>query len=451
MAIPQLDRLKTALASSGLSQRDNATFQVITQLIDFLRQTTVQLQADISGGGGGGSPLAITGLNTDVVAAGPGNVVATIQPNVVTYNKIQQVIALRLLGNPNGSLQDVVEIPLGDNLAFVDGVLEVQVEPGVGGLLHRVLSATHYDSIPATAEFGDMIYATAGPDLAGEYYGFYLLARIVEDFSGIRAGYMSGYHGAYTPSNSMGYAPPELEYIAPAHPETLLAIEYIDAIIYALLVEDFIGIRPGYLFTDDPVTGNYAAYYPPELSFVEPPTPANDDIPALWTRRPIGSEGQVLTVVDGIPEWEDLPPIPDEPAYPWVDITFNAGDFTASGGVGPTWTVASGDIERWQRQNFPGTGGVGNNVRIALYVRATTVGGTAPTQLRVTLPFNIIGRFAQFVSIQEAGAASNDVFIEYDDATSTNTLFIQKIAGAVFDTTAAGTFLAFEISAVLAP
>jgi hypothetical protein len=113
--------------------------------------------------------------------------------------------------------------------------------------------------------------------------------------------------------------------------------------------------------------------------------------------------------------------------------------------------VASGDLERWQFQQFPGSGGVGSNVRIAIYARATTVGGTAPTQLRITLPFNILGRFAQYISIQENGAAVNNVFIEYDDAVSTNTLFIQKIGGGVFDTTAAGTFLAFEISATLAP
>lgn len=166
---------------------------------------------------------------------------------------------------------------------------------------------------------------------------------------------------------------------------------------------------------------------------------------------PIGSEDEVLTVVSGIPTWQALPPIPAEPAYPWIDIAFSAGDFTATGGVTPGWTVASGDVERWQYQQFPGTVGLNNNVRIALYVRATTVSGSAPTQLQIKLPFNIVGRFAEFISIQENSAAVNNVFVEYDESVTTDTLYINKIAGAVFDTTAAGTYLAFEISAVKAP
>ncbi len=452
MAIPQLDRLKTALMTSGLSQKDNATFQVISQLIDYLRQTANQLQEDIStSGGSGGSPLAITGLNTDVVATGPGNVPAVIQPNVVTYAKVQQVTALRLLGNPNGAIQDVIEIPLGDNLEFIGGVLSVTITPGTGGLLHRVLSSTHFDSIPAVAQNSDMIYATPGPTISGEYYNGYLLSLLIENFQGIRAGYMSGYHGSYTPTNSMGYAPPELTYIVPVPEQTRLAYDYIDAFLLGLLIEDFTGLRVGYTFTDDPVTGNYGAYYPPALAFVAPPDPTNPAIDALWTRLPIGAEDNVLTVVDGVPTWQALPPIPAEPEYPWEDITFAAGDFTASGGTTPTWTVSAGNVKRWQKQQFPGVSGVGNNVRIALYVRDTTVGGTAPTQLRIALPFNIIGRFAQFISIQAAGASQTDVFVEYDDSVSTNTLYINRVGGAAFDTTASGTFLAFEISAVLAP
>lgn len=450
MANNKLANLKSQLLTSGLGQKDQPLFQVINQLIQFLQDLGIEVTSVASSSSSGGS--GITSLNTDVVATGPGAAVATIQPNVVNYAKIQQVVALRLLGNATAALADVMEIALGPNLEFDGTTLDV-VNPGGGGsgLQHRVLSATHLDSIPATAEYGDLIYATAGPSLAGEYYGFILNAPVVEDFAGIRAGYMAGYHGALTPAISMGYAPPELDFIAVVPPDTRLALDYIDAFILSLSIEDFSGIRAGYTFTDDPVTGNYAAYYPPALVFISPPNPANEDIPALWTRRPIGAEDEVLTVVDGIPQWQALPPIPAEPAYPWQDITFAAGDFTAAGGTSPTWTVASGDVKRWQRQNFPGTAGVGNNVRIAFYARATTVGGTAPTQLIITLPFNIVGRFAQFISIQENGAAANDVFVEYDDGVSTNQLFLNKIGGAVFDTTAAGTFLAFEISAVLAP
>lgn len=452
MAIPQLDRLKTALATSGLSQRDNATFQVISQLIDYLRQTSNQLQADIATSGGGGSPLAITGLTGDVVATGPGSVPATIQPSVVTYAKIQDVSAIRLVGNPNGSAGVMVEIPLGDNLAFVDGALVVQIEPGTDGLLHRLLSLTHFDTVANSPVYGDIIYATVGPGIAGEYYGGFINGSIVEDFTGIRWGYSAGYHGAFTPSNSAGYNAPNYSFITVPLPDVNLIWSYITAYLLAPIVEDFIGIIGGYTFNPAPVVGNYPGYLRQQLSFIAVPSPAiADPLAALWTRKAIGAESQVLTVVDGIPEWEDLPPIPAEPEYPWTDITFNAADFTATGGTTPTWTVAAGNVKRWQKQQFPGVGGVGNNVRIALYLRDTTVGGTAPTQLRVALPFNIIGRFAQFISIQAAGASQTDVFVEYDDSVSTNTLFINRVGGAAFDTTASGTFLAFEISAVLAP
>lgn len=58
--IPQLDRLKAQLLTSGLSQRNNALFQVINQLIDALRQGINEVEAQViavstppSGSGGG--------------------------------------------------------------------------------------------------------------------------------------------------------------------------------------------------------------------------------------------------------------------------------------------------------------------------------------------------------------------------------------------------------------
>lgn len=446
----QLANLKSQLLTSGLSQKDQPLFQIINQLIQYLQALNIDV-ADLASSSSSGSSAGITSLFDDVVAVGPGAASAIIQPNVVSYSKIQQVTALRLLGNPNGSVQDVVEIPLGDNLAFVGGALEVQIEPGVSGLLHRVLSLTHYDSIPATPVIGDIIYATNGPAFAGVYYGAVIIALVTEDFTGLRVGYTSGFHGAFTPSYSMAYAPPDIDFVPVTIPDNWLAWEYIDCFIQAPVVEDFTGLRGG-MVVPTYVAGNNAAYYAfTDLAIIATPNPANDPIDALWTRKGIGAEGQVLTVTSGIPEWEDLPPIPAEPAYPWTDITFAAGDFTATGGVTPGWTVASGDVKRWAYQTFPGSGGVGNNVRIALYVRATTVSGSAPTQLQITLPFNIIGRFAQFISIQENGAPATNVFVEYDDSVSTNKLYLNKIGGGAFDTTAAGTYLAFEISAVKAP
>lgn len=460
MAIPQLDRLKTALATSGLSQRDNATFQVISQLIDYLRQTTNQLQADIATGGGGGSTTAITGLNTDVVATGPGNVPAVIQPQAVTYVKMQDTVFANILlgrGSPAGTIQEIL---LGANLQIVGDTLEITTSGGGsgGGLAHNLLSATHPDTIPAEPVEGDLIYAGPGTAFEGTYVNAVIMNPLVDDIPmGIYGALYIGFegNGMIAPiSGAISIMTKPL--VVPTVTETWLTWDILDFLILVqLIIENPIGwynaltaLVPG---GSIPGPGIYGALSPFAFTLVPPPSPLPDYSSGLWRRFPIGAEDDVLTVVDGTPTWQPLPPIPDEPEYPWRDITFAAGDFTAAGGTSPTWTVASGDVKRWQQQIFPGVAGVGNNVRIALYVRATTVGGTAPTQLRVTLPFNIIGRFAQFISIQEAGAASNDVFVEYDDVVSTNTLFIQKIGGAVFDTTAAGTFLAFEISAVLAP
>ena len=52
-----LDRLKSQLLTSGLQQDNFALFQVINQLIDFLRNNINATQSILSGGGGGGAGL----------------------------------------------------------------------------------------------------------------------------------------------------------------------------------------------------------------------------------------------------------------------------------------------------------------------------------------------------------------------------------------------------------
>lgn len=57
-----IDRLKAQLLTSGLSQKDAATFQVINQLIDAVREALVVTVAAPSSGSGGGAPTTATYL-----------------------------------------------------------------------------------------------------------------------------------------------------------------------------------------------------------------------------------------------------------------------------------------------------------------------------------------------------------------------------------------------------
>ena len=411
--------------------------------------------ADLAASSGSSGSAGITSLFDDVVATGPGAASAIIQPNVVTYGKMQQVTALRLLGNSDASLGNVLEIPLGDNLEFIGGVLEVTI-PGSGGtpgIGHQLLSLTHTDTLPADAVEGDIIYAGPGSTFIGTYVNAVIMVSVEFDLPmGIYCGLYLGFDGGAGIIAPVGgaIAPDWGPIVATTVENTWLTWDIIDAYIGVSLIISEIGIF-GMLFTSIPGSGTYAALVPYPFTMIPAPSPLPDYSTGTWQRKGIGSAGQVLTVVSGSPTWQNLPPIPAEPSYPWQDVPYNAGDFTATGGVTPTWTVDAGDVTRFQYQVFPGTAGIGNNVRIAILLETTTVGGTAPTQLQITLPFNIIGRFAQYISILEAGPTAPTVVALYDDSVATNKIFVGKLGGAVFDTTANQTYLSLEISAVLAP
>ena len=60
----------------------------------------------------------ITALTGDVTASGPGSASSTIASHAVTFAKMQQISALKLLGNSSGSTADIQEITLGTGLSF---------------------------------------------------------------------------------------------------------------------------------------------------------------------------------------------------------------------------------------------------------------------------------------------------------------------------------------------
>lgn len=74
-----------------------------------------------------GTALAFQTMAGDVALSGP---TATIQSHVVSYAKMQQASASRLLGNPTGSLANVAEISLGATLAFSGTALQTAALTG---------------------------------------------------------------------------------------------------------------------------------------------------------------------------------------------------------------------------------------------------------------------------------------------------------------------------------
>ena len=144
---PKVDRLKSQLITSGLQGKDPALFQIINTLIDFVRQGQVVTTEIVAASGG--SVLAIDALNTDVVATGPGNVVATIQPDAVTttkiinqavtYGKIQNTVLPDILIGCAATPGTVQEIGLGTNLQIVGNTLEITTSGGGSGGLRRAV------------------------------------------------------------------------------------------------------------------------------------------------------------------------------------------------------------------------------------------------------------------------------------------------------------------------
>lgn len=83
---------------------------------------------------------------------------APVAVHSVTYNKIQQVAASRLLGNATGSLADVTEIPLGAGLEFSSGSLAAQVNPSS---IQGYISGLTLSTAGASATFGIAVGAAS--------------------------------------------------------------------------------------------------------------------------------------------------------------------------------------------------------------------------------------------------------------------------------------------------
>lgn len=457
MALPNLARLKSQLATSDLREKDNATWQVISQLIDFLQQSNIQLSSDIEDATTTTTGAGITELTGDVAAGpGSGSQVATIQPdavdtleivddaittpkiaddavttakilnNNVTYAKIQQVTQTSvLLGNAEISAPaDVQEIGLGDNLEIESGLLQIIPTGGTGvGLAHQVLSDTHSDSLPADAITGDLIVADFGGSVPGTFAHYLLNSAVVEDFEGIRFACFTGYQGAPLASGVQlwGY-PPVLEYVEPELPDTWLTWNVIDFFLQTAVIEDFEGIRPS-MIGQTPggfayITGNNFACAASMIELIEAPDVSNPSFGTLWQRLPVGTSGQVLQPIDDIPTWTDdldLAGDLDVGGDVFIEGAITQVDSILTGSITSTTITALGSISTPSINTH--SLGVWTNVTFTAG-DFTANGGTTPTWT-LTSPDQICFRYC-FVG-------ANLMFVQVYLATTT----VASVAGAV--------------------
>lgn len=102
----------------------------------------------------------ITALTTDVAAAGPGSVAATIQPNVVTNAKLAQMAANTIKGNNTGSTANASDMTVLQALVLLLGSNSGYLQANGSGALS---SST---TVPATAITGVLPVANGGTGTA---------------------------------------------------------------------------------------------------------------------------------------------------------------------------------------------------------------------------------------------------------------------------------------------
>lgn len=96
------------------------------------------------------------------------------------------------------------------------------------------------------------------------------------------------------------------------------------------------------------------------------PDPATTDWVPVWNPQSAGPIG---------------PPGPPGPAFtaPWVDVAFNAANFTGNGGM--TWLVAAGNQTTFAYQK------VDKSAIFTICIDGTTIGGTISNLLFIQIPF----------------------------------------------------------------
>jgi hypothetical protein len=459
------------------------------------------------GGGGSGDVVGPASSVDDRIATFDGITGKLIQDGGQTIAEV--IAAAGDVDGPASSVDDRIAIYNGvTGKLIADGGYTITelldaAEATAAALTHNFLSTTHPDTTPATPVAGDMVWAEQVPQPYPDPIVAPIETIVTEDFTGLRLALEKGVPGTDALSGSgyvvqmrglfsLTYAP------LPTYVDPMTALTYFPPVIQSLLIDDFSGVRLALekgipRTTAEPTTGYVVQMRGLDIDGIAFPSYPSVGTLGKWTRLPVGAEGQALAILDGIPQWSDDLAIPGDLSAndvtasgtlaagvdvtagadvtagddviagdnvvaagelfekgrslymgQWTDVAFNAADFTASGGVGPTWTVAVGDLVTFRYRL------IGNGMTVQVYIQTSTVGGTAPNELRIKIPgaFSAIGSPAQLVGSQEAGAAQFDVYATTDPGVDPTLIFVRTYpvgAGRAFDTGADATYIGFTL------
>lgn len=104
----------------------------ITVGLGNITPTTVDALGTVLGSNLSGTNTGDQSLTGDVSGAVANPIITNINPNVVSYSKIQKVSSSVILGNPTGSLANISEISLTAPLAFSGSTLGLSSTTGTG-------------------------------------------------------------------------------------------------------------------------------------------------------------------------------------------------------------------------------------------------------------------------------------------------------------------------------
>jgi hypothetical protein len=320
-----IDRLKSQLLTSGLSQRDQPLFQVINQLIDAVRGSlnlaTSALDSAGTGGGTSGigpqGPMGTTSVpcldGENGIDGDPGITGATGFPG---SQGIQGFPGLPGFDGEQGEKGDDSFIPGPTGPRGIDGIIGINGIPGPPGMDAEEIDYPYVIPGPAGQSGQGVVLTSFIKNLgAGDKSGTFDITGL----SGQSVGKTVNIYQTTDPIPSKGNARDEFE---------------MDAIVLAGYVVDAATIR-AYWFAcnGSTVVGDYAFGYSVNVGSIGPQGPAGQsNLPGV---DGLDAEGGI----DGIGNAGNIKLPPD--AF-WLQIPYVAGDYTGSGGM--TWTVDSGDI-----------------------------------------------------------------------------------------------------------